>query len=93
MFHVMCQSIIREIERSCKVILGQVNSLVQGAAISVYSCTLQCAVRMWYGCHIRNCDTDESRSLAIALQEEVANRCMLLSPERVKVVNDTFKRQ
>ena len=24
MFHVMCQSIIREIERSCKVILGQV---------------------------------------------------------------------
>lgn len=56
-------------------------------------CILQCAVRMWYGCHIRNCDTDESRSLAIALQEEVANRCMLLSPERVKVVNDTFKRQ
>lgn len=55
--------------------------------------TPSCAVRMWYGCHIRNCDTDESRSLAIALQEEVANRCMLLSPERVKVVNDTFKRQ
>ena len=24
MFHVMCQSIIREIERSCKVILGLV---------------------------------------------------------------------
>ena len=56
-------------------------------------CILQCAVRTWYGCHIRNCDTDESRSLAIALQEEVANRCMLLSPERVKVVNDTLKRQ
>lgn len=50
-------------------------------------------MRTWYGCHIRNCDTDESRSLAIALQEEVANRCMLLSPERVKVVNDTLKRQ
>ena len=46
---------------------------------------------MWCGCHIRNCDTDESRSLATALQEEVANRCMPLSPERVKVVNDTLK--
>ena len=69
-------------------------SVVQGAAIFIYiACTLQCAVRTWYGCHIRNCDTDESRSLAIALQEEVANRCMLLSPERVKVVNDTLKRQ
>lgn len=80
--------------KKCKVLIFSVYFCgARCSYIYIYSCTLQCAVRMWYGCHIRNCDTDESRSLAIALQEEVANRCMLLSPERVKVVNDTFKRQ
>ena len=80
--------------KKCKVLIFSVYFCgARCSYIYKYSCTLQCAVRMWYGCHIRNCDTDESRSLAIALQEEVANRCMLLSPERVKVVNDTFKRQ